>query len=108
MIDLSDNLGDNLKHITLVGLTDWKGVGAFNKVPKSKFFFAPSHIQRMYKAKGVEQANMELNKALVSFIKDTKSLIELEFVNDFDTLKQLYLDMVDGKVNPKKGYIIKN
>ena len=108
LIDLSDNLGDNLKHITLVGLTDWKGVGAFNKVPKSKFFFAPSHIQRMYKAKGVEQANMELNKALVSFIKDTKSLIELEFVNDFDTLKQLYLDMVDGKVNPKKGYIIKN
>ena len=107
LIALSDNLGDNLKHITLVGLTDWKGVGAFNKIPKSKFFFAPSHIQRMYKAKGLEQTNNALNKSLVSFIKDTKSLIELEFVNDFDALKQLYLEMVDGKVNPKKGYIIK-
>ena len=106
LMALSDNLGDNLKHITLVGLTDWKGVGAFNKIPKSKFFFAPTHIERMYKKKGVEQANLDLNKALVSFIKDTKSLIELEFVKDFETLKKLYLEMVDGKVNPKKGYII--
>ena len=106
LITLSDNLSDNLKHITLVGLTDWKGVGTFNKIPKSKFFFAPTHIQRMYKNKGVEQTNIELNKSLVAFINDTKSFIELEFINNFSTLKQLYLDMVDGKVDPKKGYII--
>lgn len=106
LANLSDTLGDALHKISLVGLTDWKGFGSYSKIPNTEFFFAPTHIQNMYKTKGVEATNMALNKALVAFITDIQSNIELETINNFEQLKTLYLEMVDGKVNPKKGYLV--
>ncbi len=103
---LSETLGDALKFISLVGLTDWKSAGSFSKVEKAEFFFAPTHIQNMYKEQGSEKTNMILNKNLVQFIIDTKKMIELEAINDFEKLSTIYLGMVDGKVNPKKGYLV--
>ena len=56
---------------------------------------------------GIEQTNTRLNKALVSFINDTKGMIQLEYIQNLDKLSKLYLEMLDGNVNPKKGYIVK-
>ncbi len=104
---LSDYLNDQLQHIVLVGLTDWKSSGKFSNIPKTKFFFAPTHLQQFYEAFGVGKATQMLNKALVKFIKDMSRYIKLELVTDRDTLCKLYVHMVDGKVDPQKGYIVK-
>ncbi|MFK7904806.1 MAG: DUF2855 family protein [Chitinophagales bacterium] len=103
---LNDVLGDDLKNITLVGLTDWQSSKSFKEVPKSAFFFAPTHIQNKYKEWGAEKTNYLLNKALMGFVKDIQPMLELEYVTDRDALAALYLEMLGGKVNPKKGYLV--
>ncbi|MEL7531647.1 MAG: DUF2855 family protein [Bacteroidota bacterium] len=105
--NLSDHLGELIQHIALVGLTDWKAAGRFSNIPKTQFFFAPNHFKTFYQEYGAERANQMLNEALVGFIHDMKELTELAFITDFEQLSQLYLEMVDGKVDPKKGYVVK-
>lgn len=104
---LTDHLNDQLQHIALVGLTDWKSAGKFSNIPKTKFFFAPTHLQQFYEEFGVGKVTQMLNEALVQFIEDMQHHLDLEFVTDPVTLTQLYLNMVDGHVNPRKGYLVK-
>lgn len=105
---LSDDLGEHLMHIALIGLTDWKAYQGFKGLAKSKFFFAPTHIKNRYAEWGAEKTNTLLNKALYGFIEDVKSSIEITPVQGYDNLAALYLEMLDGKVNPKQGYTILN
>ena len=99
-------LGDNLKNITLVGLTDWQSDKSFKKLPKSAFFFAPTHIQQKYKEWGAEKTNYRLNLALMGFIQDMQKTLEIEYVRNGGTLTRLYLEMLSGQVDPQKGYLI--
>ncbi len=105
--NLSQLLGELIQHIALVGLTDWKAAGRFSNIPKAQFFFAPNHFKTFYQEYGAERANQMLNDALAGFIHDMKELTELEFIRDPETLSKLYLEMVDGKVDPKKSYLVK-
>ena len=104
--DLSSDLGDLLQHIALVGLTDWKAVGRYSSIEKTAFFFAPTYFKSFFQLHGPEKGNRLLNEALAGFIEETKQRMELEIITDLETLSQLYLEMVDGKVDPKKGYIV--
>lgn len=106
--EVSDSLKDNLKHIVLVGLTDWKAYQGFKDFAKSKFFFAPKHIKNRYAEWGVEKTNILLNKALYSFIEAIKTSIEIMPVRGHKAVANLYLEMLDGKVDPKKGYSVLN
>ena len=36
---LSDHLGEELKHVSLIGLADWSSKANFKSIPNSKFFF---------------------------------------------------------------------
>lgn len=104
---VSEHLSDELLHIALVGLTDWKSAGKFSNIPKAQFFFAPTHYKTFFQSHDPVKANQMLNQALTGFIKHTKELMELEYVSDTGQLSKLYLEMVDGKVNPQKGYLVK-
>ena len=104
--NLSSFLNDRLQHIALVGLTDWKAAGRFSNIPKAKFFFAPTYMKAFYKTHGPMKANQLLNEELVRFIDRTKDFMQLEMINNIERLSQLYLEMVDGKVDPRKGYIV--
>ncbi|MEZ5038900.1 MAG: DUF2855 family protein [Saprospiraceae bacterium] len=104
--EMASYLSDHLKHIALIGLTDWKSTTTLKGIPKAAFFFAPTHIQNKYKEWGPEKTNLMLNTALVKFITAIKQLIEIEFIEDLATLGDRYLEMLDGKVDPQKGYIV--
>ena len=101
-------IGDKLKYISRVGITDWKADKSYADLPNVHGFFAPTHIENKYKEWGVEQTSNLINQALAKFIAATKAQIEIEYVSGFDQLNQLYLQMLGGNVNPKKGYIVKN
>lgn len=104
---ISNALKEQLKNVTLVGLTDWQSAKSFKKIPNSSFFFAPTHIQNKYKEWGAEKTNMLLNTALIGFVKDVQENLEVEYVEEAKAVSKLYLEMLGGKVNPKKGYIVK-
>jgi len=105
--EMGTSLGDHLKHIALIGITDWKSTKGFRGVPKSEFFFAPTHLQAKYKEWGQQKASAMINQSLAGFIADSKKLIEISYVDDIERLRELYLEMLDGKVDPKIGYIIR-
>ncbi len=105
--NLSVHLNDQLVHIVLVGLTDWKSSNMASNLPKSEFFFAPTQFKIFRKLHGAEKASEILNEALMDFIQAIKQMMTLEKITDMEQLSRLYLEMVDGKVDPMKAYLVK-
>lgn len=101
------HLADALKHIVLIGLTDWKSTDGFKEGPKSAFFFVPAYIREKYQEWGPQKTTAMINQAMAGFVAESKNLIEITYVDELAQLRDLYLEMLDGKVDPKKGYIIR-
>lgn len=108
LISLSDEFSEQILHIARVGATDWTETGVHSDIPKAKLFFAPTPLKAFFKKHGPAEAIQMINKASVQFIQYTKNTIEVEFISGTGQLTNLYLDMIKGKVNPRKGYIVKH
>ncbi|MGB5818129.1 MAG: DUF2855 family protein [Saonia sp.] len=104
--NLGNLLKDKLKFTSLIGLADWKSAGSMKEIPNSKFFFAPDHAQKLYADLGPDEANKRINQAQAEFTKRLSKWIALVFITSHKDLKELYMGMLNGKVNPSKGYIV--
>ena len=102
------HLESNLQHLSKVGLTDWSSADPMNNIPMAKFFFAPDHAQIFFKQHGPAKATELMTGALFDFIKSIEGSIQIEYIEEFDTLQNTFNDMIKGKVNPKLAYIVKN
>ncbi len=107
LLDLSHHLKELLVHIAIVGLTDWKAAGTFSDIPKAELFFAPTVLKAFFQEQGAAQAMQMINMASAQFMEDSKKTMELEVIQDIQGLTTLYLDMLQGRVNPKLGYIVR-
>ena len=105
---LSDHLGDGLKHVSLIGLADWSSKTNFKIIPNSKFFFAPNHAEKRYREMGVKRTTLLADELLKEFIMKVKNYIKLEYCNDPKDIHKLYLKSLKGKIDPSKGYMVKN
>lgn len=105
---LSDHLGEELKHVSLIGLADWSSKTNFKSIPNSKFFFAPNHAEKRYREMGVKRTTFLADDLLKEFIMKIKNYIKLEYCNDPKELHKLYLKSLNGKIDPSKGYMVKN
>ena len=106
LINLSNEFEEQIVHIARVGVADWTKMGLHSDIPKAELFFAPNILKAYFKKHGPVKAMQMINKAAVQFMQDMKNTIEVEFISDKEQLTNLYLDMVNGKVNPRKGYIV--
>ncbi|MEL6917565.1 MAG: DUF2855 family protein, partial [Bacteroidota bacterium] len=116
VIDLSGNtellqnltyqLKEQLKFVSLIGLADWTSAGPTKQIPKARFFFAPEYAQKLFADLGPEKANKMINEVQEKFTKHVSGWMELEFVDFEKGVKKLYIDMLNGKVHPSKGYIV--
>lgn len=107
LTNLHKQLGDKLKFISMIGLTDWQtGVKGLS-IPQSKFFFAPTFAQKLYKEWGQEKANAAIAENMAKFIAEAKSWIEISYIEDYESLSTLFKEMTKGKVDPSIGYIVK-
>lgn len=101
---IATHLGKSMKYTSLIGFTDWQSAGLF-KHPKAAMFFAPDERDLMAKQLGGAVLNQRLGKTLFQFIQEAKKWMELEYVDKSD-VKQLYLDMLNGKIDPSKGCLV--
>lgn len=108
MIDIDGMLGEKLLYISRIGLTDWQGGSAVFKHPNSRFFFAPTQAQKMYKERGLQETNLQIGQNMQAFVAQIQSWMELSFVDGHADLKTLYQNMLTGAVDPKIGYIVRN
>ena len=100
-------LSDKLVYNCLVGLVDWKNLEGENSLPKKgEFFFAPEHAGKRQKEWGASRFQQKIGIAWQNFLDATQSVISIKEHIGTERLKQLYLDMLNGKIDPKCGNII--
>lgn len=102
---ISDYLKDDIQHISLIGITDWQATKEFKTLPNSSFFFAPTHAASKSNSWGPEVLNTRIDESLTGFMNEMKNQININRISNWNELKDLYLTMLGGQVDPKKGYI---
>ena len=102
---LQEKLGDNLLYNCLVGMVDWQNKG--NAAVNGTFFFAPTQASKRNKEWGSQVFQEKLAESWLSFIKNAKNWISVKETTSTEALSDLYLEMLDGKVNPSIGHIVK-
>jgi len=101
--------GDDLVHSAVVGAAHHEELGAGGDAeldgPSPKFFFAPDRI----KVRGKEWGTPELEKRVAEswhpFAEWTESWFEVEPIGA-DGIEPTYLEILDGKIDPKVGHVV--
>ncbi len=100
---------DQLKFILNVGLTHWgKANPKDNSLAhKSKFFFAPGHIEKRYKEWGPEVFEQKTQAFLFSTSKATREWLQFNEVDGLAALVKLHGEVCAGTRPPKEGIIVR-
>ncbi len=102
---LQKKLGDNLLYNCLVGMVDWQNKGT--AVVNGTFFFAPTQAIKKNRELGPQVFQQKLAESWLSFTKNAKNWISIKETTSTKALSDLYLEMLDGEIDPAIGHIVK-
>jgi len=92
-----------------VGLTHWSkanpNVGTNNQ--RSKFFFAPAHIEKRFKEWGPARFDEKVNGFFMETVQKTKDWLEYNEMEGLEALAKVHPEVCNGTRSPKEGIIIK-
>ena len=108
LIRSSKFLGEKMKFISRIGMTDWSSDKSFDEIKNSKFFFAPTFAQAKVKEWGMGAFNKRVGIEMVDFTKNSMEWLELAYLEDNNALADFYPKLLQGNIDPSKGYIVKN
>jgi hypothetical protein len=106
---LHAHLGDNMKHCINVGLTHWDELtpGKGVNTQRSKFFFAPSHIQKRMKDWGPDGFADRTSAFLQSTSMRSRQWLKLREVHGLKGLAAVYPDVCEGRIPADEGLIVR-
>jgi len=104
------HFGDDLAHSASVGMTHWdqmavRGEGKLPG-PKPVFFFAPDRIKKRGSDWGAAKLDANVAEAWKPFADWAGGWLEVNKVNGQDELQAAYLEVLDGKIDPKAGHVV--
>lgn len=106
--NLQGHLGKKLVYNCLVGMVDWtQRGGADSPATNGKFFFAPSQALKRNKEWGVEGFQQRVGMAWMGFTSQIGNWMTVKDSTGALELAALYLPMLNGKIDPKVGHIVK-
>ena len=105
---LHNLLGDNMVRSIGVGATHWEERRSGGEMPgaKPEFFFAPAQIGKRNKDWGpgvLFQKAYAAGAVLAGRISDN---LNVEFIEGPEAARDIWLDMLDNKVSPKRGIMV--
>lgn len=105
---IHNHFADRLTCSCAVGGTHWEQGGGADNLPGAQptLFFAPSQIQKRNKDWGAEVLQAKISKAWGTFLASVDGWMKVERSGGRDVTKQVYLDVLEGKVAPESGKII--
>ena len=109
---LHHHFGDALKYSCLVGATHIEerggglGGGASLPGPTPTLFFAPDHAVALFKEHGPEKAGAMVAESWHGFLEDAGGSIEIERHQGLGAARDIFVEMLGGKVDPAKGIVI--
>ena len=105
---LHDHLSDNMVRSISVGATHWEERRTEGDLPgaKQEFFFAPAHIGKRESDWGpgvLFQKAYAVGAVLAARIGDE---LNVEIIRGPEAARDIWIDMLDNKVSPKRGVIV--
>jgi hypothetical protein len=101
--------GDELAHSMAVGVTHWEefGAGAGELPgPKPELFFAPTRVSKRSKDWGRDGLGEKVAGAWHPFCEWTGGWLEMTRGQGFDAVQDAYVDVLEGRVDPKHAHVI--
>ncbi len=107
--NIHHHYGENLIQDVVIGVTDWTQQGSAKGLPgaRSEMFFAPSQAQKRMKEWGGAEFMGRVSADMGAFIGFASGHIDVARTSDQAEIQQIWTDMVNGKVNPRTGFILK-
>ncbi|OBA80060.1 hypothetical protein A9W99_18300 [Mycobacterium sp. 1164966.3] len=101
--------GDRLAHSAAVGMTHWtemaQGSGHLEG-PSPVFFFAPDRIKKRGSDWGTAKLDLNVAEAWTPFAEWASNWLRVERISSTDDIQRAYLELLDGKVDPRAGTIV--
>ena len=109
LVTLHKLLEDQMKFTLKVGLTHWKDSNPNEGIIKerSKFFFAPSHIQKRIEDWGASEFDQKTARFLVDAVAETKNWLQYRDLNGLEELAALYPEVCNGTLAADQGLIVR-
>lgn len=105
--NLQHHLGSQLVYNCLVGMVDWTNRGgAKSAATNGNFFFAPSQALKRNKEWGVAGFQQRVGMAWMKFTSKVGNWMTVKEAGGVHELAQLYLPMLEGKIDPKIGHVV--
>lgn len=105
---LHQHLGDNMHFTLKVGLTHWAKTNPKDGIinDRSKFFFAPSHIEKRFKDWGPAVFDKKTNGFLIDAATKTREWLYFNELDGLEALAEVHPEVCNGTRDPKEGIII--
>jgi hypothetical protein len=103
------HFGDELVHSMAVGITHWEELGSGQgdlPGPTPSFFFAPSRVEKRSADWGRADLEQRVAEAWHPFCEWTAGWLEVIRSQGFDGVKDAYLDVLEGRIDPKTAHVI--
>ena len=103
------HLGDTLEYSCLVGVThiEARGDGAEDiPGPTPTLFFAPDHAVALFRSVGPEEAGRQMAESWHAFLADAGDSVTIERRQGLAAARNVFVEMVGGRVDPAKGIVI--
>ena len=109
LVNLHQSLKNQMKFTLKVGLTHWKETNPNKGIirERSKFFFAPSHIEKRIQDWGSSEFDRKTSSFLEAATTQTKKWLNYKELQGLKELKTLYPDVCSGSVPADVGLIVK-
>ena len=109
LVELHQLLDEQMKFTLKVGLTHWAkanpNAGTINE--RSKFFFAPAHIEKRFKDWGPALFDEKVNAFFMETVLKTSTWLTYNEMNGLEALAKVHPEVCQGTRSPKEGIIIK-
>jgi Protein of unknown function (DUF2855) len=102
------HFADRLAHSAVVGATHHEHMGAVPDDlpgPRPAFFFAPDQVSKRTKDWGPQELERRLADAWRPFMQWTDGWLEVVHARGGDALKDAYLQLLDGHVDPARAQV---
>ena len=105
---IHERFGDALRYSCSVGGTHWQNLGFGVEVPGPRpiLFFAPGHIARRLEDWGGAELNRRVGETWLAFLQRVAGWIEVDRARGHDAIERVYRATLDGKADPKRGYVL--
>ena len=103
---LDEHLGDNMKFCLRVGVTHRDAAGQGERLERSAFFFAPSHIEKRMTDWGPDEFLRKSTQFVHTTSARSRDWLKVRPIAGLEGLQAIFGDVADGRVAADEGLIV--